>query len=115
VVRIVPWGIVGDWDITVPPGGAPLTARATTPFASSLGAPTTVTPVGRAQDHNCEVRGPNSNPTAWIYDATEVRAAGGCQVPTGPIGGSWLPAAALLGAAILAVRRRAGRRRAGGV
>lgn len=67
VLRIVAWTVSGDWNVTYPAAGARLAVtnrhRARTPSRS------TINPVGRAQDHNVEVRPPSGITGAIAWDA----------------------------------------------
>jgi hypothetical protein len=67
VLRIVAWTVSGDWNVTYPAAGARLTVanrhKARTPARS------TIDPIGRAQDHNVEVRPPSGITGAIAWDA----------------------------------------------
>ncbi|MBV9354854.1 MAG: hypothetical protein JO023_04945, partial [Chloroflexi bacterium] len=68
VVRIIPWEILGEWEVDHAPS---LALRATVPH--QVRAPrsrrTTVDPAGRAQDHGVEVRPPAGISQVFAWDA----------------------------------------------
>lgn len=66
VVSIVPWSIGGDWTVTYDPLGVG-TATVVNPHKITNTKPSTIKPIGRAQDHAVEVRPPSGiqEPFAW--------------------------------------------------
>jgi hypothetical protein len=72
VLRHMLWEAVGDWTVTWAPAGTGFagTLTNTNPHAINVTAPTTVTPIGRAQDNGVEVRPPSgiTKAIAWETD-----------------------------------------------
>ena len=110
VLRTVRWDVAGEWAIdysVAPPTFTRVSYTATT-------VPATVSPVGRAQDNNVEVRPPSTVSDSILgYDGTEMTTLGGCSLgATAPghavpfSGGAVLVMAAILAMAALRRRRR---------
>lgn len=71
VIRIIPWQIVGEWDVVV--HTAPTLPTVTETVHHEIRAPrasrATVDPIGRAQDHAVEVRPPSGIRGPLVFDA----------------------------------------------
>ncbi len=59
VVRIVPWEIVGDWNVNYAAAPPRLTATTAHAVRAPRASRKTLDPIARAQDHNVEVRPPS--------------------------------------------------------
>jgi hypothetical protein len=69
VVRNMDWAAIGDWTVADALTGAP-TLNNTVAHSISITNPTSVDPIGRAQDHGVEVRPPSGITTAIAWVST---------------------------------------------